>query len=111
MLKAHVDTRAEKMWGHFDGFIGVAIIMYTAVTFLHQHIEGVRNGAELANEPPPAFPIGSAIVLIMEHVFNAIFLFEFLIRVYFFRLRYVYDDGVQVFNIFDAVLVWLTIIE
>lgn len=79
--------------------------------FLRLHLEGTRLGAQLWQEPPPDFDMEKHFVTVIEHFCNIVFFVEFLIRVYFFRFRFVFDEHINWFNMFDAMLVWVSICE
>lgn len=94
-----------------DAIVGVCILLSISTMFLQLHLESLTNGAVLMNEPLPDTETWLSVVVITEHAFNMVFLIELFTRVYFFRLRFVYQKQIQWFNIIDASLVGLSVLE
>jgi len=102
--------------GPFDRVCSAVIVMNVLFVFVELQHSGYLRGVALGYSQAGQWPADSGPrFLLVEHIFNAFFLVELIIRVAAFREKFVYDhggqgeacalSGVQKANWFDTVLV------
>eukprot|EP00931_Biecheleriopsis_adriatica_P021773 TRINITY_DN14146_c0_g1_i2.p1 TRINITY_DN14146_c0_g1~~TRINITY_DN14146_c0_g1_i2.p1 ORF type:complete len:572 (-),score=98.23 TRINITY_DN14146_c0_g1_i2:76-1791(-) len=93
---------------NFDAFIGFVILLNIVVMFLQLQWEGQMAGIQLNLAPSADYWHGAGGWFdVLAHLFNAIFLIEFIIRVSKLRLRYF----MEVSHVFDFLLVAVSSVE
>jgi len=98
--------------GTFEAFIGFLIVINVVFIYLQLESIGYEAGVAIGLEAPGGFADIEAGVLVVSHAFTVIFVIELMAKIFILRCMFFYDHtGIQKFNIFDSIVVALTVID
>ena len=88
--------------GSFDAFVGLSIFACVSVMFVELHFHGHNSKVSLGlAEDDGSWPQAQQWFSFFEHVFNAVFIIDLLLRICFLKQRFLSDDSA----LFDFLLV------
>mmetsp|Transcript_23510 Transcript_23510/g.59361 ORF Transcript_23510/g.59361 Transcript_23510/m.59361 type:complete len:570 (-) Transcript_23510:202-1911(-) len=94
--------------GPLEGLISSFILLNGLIVIVQAQYEGHMIGLHLEEVEDKFWPDLHLTFQVLEHVFNAIFILEIIIRLTMLRTKYFYDHGIAHYNCLDFLVVLLT---
>ncbi|CAE7498033.1 Scn10a [Symbiodinium natans] len=98
---------AQERRNGFDTVVGVAVLLNALVMVVDLESQGNNVGVTIGLLDQSIWASAAPVILVLEHLFVAIFLLELAWRIYSERLRYFKE----LMNVFDSILVLIACID
>ncbi|CAE7219612.1 Scn10a [Symbiodinium microadriaticum] len=98
---------AQERRNGFDTVVGVAVLMNALVMVIDLESQGNNAGVTIGVVDRSIWESSAPVIMVLEHLFVAIFILELVWRIYSERLRYFRE----LMNVFDSLLVLISCID